>query len=388
MRRDSELEGGRHSPRGRLPTGAWIRLRLTVDRYDPKTIEPKWQRIWADEHTWEVSNDVPDDRPKSYVLEMLPYTSGEPHIGHLKNYAVGDAVAHFYRRHGMYVLHPIGYDAFGLPAENHAIKTGLHPREATDESIAAFREQMREVGHLDRLDARVRHAPARVLPLDPVDLPAPVRARPGLPQGGGGQVVPQGRHRAGQRAGDRRPLRALRLRWSRCKQLEQWFFKITEYADRLLDDMTRIEWPPHVVTMQENWIGRSEGAEVVFRCEELGIDYPVFTTRPDTLFGATFFVLAPGAPRRAAAERLARGARLREPRAERVGRGARRRAQGEDGRGAGPDGHEPGHRRADPDVRGRLRAAGVRHRRGHGRARARHARLRVRRRRWASRSGA
>ena len=82
-----------------------------MDRYDPHTIEPKWQRIWADEHTWEVSNDFPDERPKSYVLEMLPYTSGEPHIGHLKNYAVGDAVAHFHRRQGMYVLHPMGYDA-------------------------------------------------------------------------------------------------------------------------------------------------------------------------------------------------------------------------------------------------------------------------------------
>ena len=130
-----------------------------MERYDPKTIEPKWQRIWADEHTWEVSNE-PDDQPKAYVLEMLPYTSGEPHIGHLKNYAVGDAVAHFQRRHGYRVLHPMGYDAFGLPAENHAIKTGPHPRESTEESIAAFRRAVPRVGHLDRLDARVQHARA------------------------------------------------------------------------------------------------------------------------------------------------------------------------------------------------------------------------------------
>ncbi len=136
--------------------------------------------------------------------------SGEPHMGHLKNYSVGDAVAHFRRRNGMRVLHPMGYDAFGLPAENNAIKTGKHPREATEESIASFQRQFRSLGHLDRLVARVRHPRAALLPLDAVDLPAAVRARAGLPQGGRGQLVSQGRHRARQRAGHRRPLRALR----------------------------------------------------------------------------------------------------------------------------------------------------------------------------------
>ena len=153
-----------------------------------------------------------DGAPRSYVLEMLPYPSGEPHMGHLKNYSVGDAVAHFRRRNGMRVLHPMGYDAFGLPAENNAIKTGEHPREATEKSIASFQRAVPLVGHLDRLVARVRHARAALLPLDPVDLPAAVPPRPGLPQGGGGQLVPEGRHGAGQRAGDRRPLRALRHR--------------------------------------------------------------------------------------------------------------------------------------------------------------------------------
>ena len=113
-----------------------------MDRYDPQQIEPQWQRIWAEERTWEVSNE-PDSRPKAYVLEMLPYTSGEPHIGHLKNYAVGDAVAHFRRRQGMRVLHPMGYDAFGLPAENHAIKTGQAPRASTEAPIAQFPEKFR-----------------------------------------------------------------------------------------------------------------------------------------------------------------------------------------------------------------------------------------------------
>jgi hypothetical protein len=114
-------------------------------RYDPKEIEPRWQRVWADERTWEVANE-PDGREKAYVLVMLPYPSGEPHIGHLKVYSVGDAVAHFQRRKGLAVLNPMGYDAFGLPAENHAISSGQHPRESTDEAIAAFRQQFREWG--------------------------------------------------------------------------------------------------------------------------------------------------------------------------------------------------------------------------------------------------
>src|ERR1700757_4015575 len=120
-------------------------------RYTPREIESRWQRLWAEERTWEVPNrpagaprgDIPE---KSYVLEMLPYPSGEPHIGHLKNYALGDAIAHFHRRTGRRVLHPMGYDAFGLPAENHAIRTGVHPRESTDKSIAAFQRAFRSWG--------------------------------------------------------------------------------------------------------------------------------------------------------------------------------------------------------------------------------------------------
>ena len=111
-------------------------------RYDHRAIEPKWQRVWEQEHTWEVSNDFDGAAPASYVLEMLPYPSGEPHMGHLKNYSVGDAVAHFHRRTGRRVLHPMGYDAFGLPAENHAIKTGEHPRESTAKSIEMPHERI------------------------------------------------------------------------------------------------------------------------------------------------------------------------------------------------------------------------------------------------------
>jgi leucyl-tRNA synthetase len=265
-----------------------------MERYDPKTIEPKWQRVWADEHTWEVSND-PGDRQRAYVLEMLPYTSGEPHIGHLKNYAVGDAVAHFHRRKGAYVLHPMGYDAFGLPAENNAIKTGVPPRQATDESIAAFGQQLRKWGvSIDWTREFGTHQPeyyrwTQWLFLRMYERGLAYRKEAAVKWCPKDQTV-----LANEQVIDGRCERCGSI--VEVRQLEQWFFRITEYADRLLEDMQDIEWPRHVVTMQENWIGRSEGAEVVFRCEELGIDYPVFTTRPDTIFGATFFVLAPEHP--------------------------------------------------------------------------------------------
>ena len=228
---------------------------------------------------------------------MLPYPSGEPHVGHLKCYAVGDAIAHFRRRHGFEVIHPMGYDSFGLPAENNAIKTGEPPRVATERSIDSFRAPVPRVGDLDRLVARTGDPHPRVLPLDPVDLPAAVRARasptgPRRRSSGARRTPPcwptsRSSTAAASAAAPR----------SCSESLEQWFFRITDYADRLLADFDLLEsWPEHVITMQRNWIGRSEGAEVVFRCEEVDLDFPVFTTRPDTLFGATFFVLAPEHP--------------------------------------------------------------------------------------------
>ena len=265
-----------------------------MERYDPKTIEPKWQKIWADEHTWEVSNE-PDDRPNAYVLVMLPYPSGEPHIGHLKVYSVGDAVAHFARRNGNRVLNPMGYDAFGLPAENHAIKTGQHPRESTEAAIREFRRQFREWGiSIDWTRELSTHDPeyyrwTQWLFLRLYERGLAYRKEAAVKWCPKDQTV-----LANEQVIDGRCERCGTI--VEVRQLEQWFFGITEYADRLLEDMQDIEWPPHVVTMQKNWIGRSEGAEVVFRCEEMGIDYPVFTTRPDTIFGATFFVLAPEHP--------------------------------------------------------------------------------------------
>jgi leucyl-tRNA synthetase len=279
-----------------------------IERYDPEAIERKWQLVWEAENTWVVANpgspEFDETKPKSYVLEMLPYPSGEPHVGHLKTYSVGDAIAHFRRRRGFSVLHPMGYDAFGLPAENNAINTGEHPREATEKSINSFREQFmrwgisidwtRELGThqpsyyrwtqwiflklYERGLAHKHEAPVHWCPKDQTVL-------------ANEQVIDGHCERCGT---------LVELR-----QLEQWFFRITEYAQQLLDDFDLLEsWPENVITMQRNWIGRSDGAEVIFRCEELDLDFPVFTTRPDTLFGATFFVLAPEHPE---VERLAAG---------------------------------------------------------------------------------
>jgi leucyl-tRNA synthetase len=265
-----------------------------VDRYDPQQIEPKWQAVWADEHTWEVSND-PDERPNAYVLEMLPYPSGEPHIGHLKNYSLGDAVAHFQRRNGYRVLHPMGYDAFGLPAENHAINTGQHPRDSTEASIRAFQRELREWGvSIDWTREFATNEPRIYRWTQWIFLRFFERGLAYRKEA----AVKWCPHDETVLANEQ----VINGRCERCnnlvevRQLEQWFFRITEYADRLLDDMETIEWPENVIKQQQDWIGRSEGAEVTFRCEELGIDYPVFTTRPDTLFGATFFVMAPEHP--------------------------------------------------------------------------------------------
>jgi leucyl-tRNA synthetase len=267
-------------------------------RYNPQEIEPRWQKVWAGERTWEVSNEaVPGeaDDATSYVLEMLPYPSGEPHIGHLKKYAVGDAIAHFHRRTGHRVLHPMGYDAFGLPAENHAIKTGVHPRDSTAESIASFQRQFRSWGiSIDWSRELGTHEPSyyrwtQWIFLELFKAGLAYRRDAAVKWCPNDQTV-----LANEQVIDGCCERCGAV--VEVKQLEQWFFRITDYAERLLGDLEGIDWPEHVKTMQRNWIGRSEGAEVTFRCEELGIDYPVFTTRPDTLFGATFFVMAPEHP--------------------------------------------------------------------------------------------
>jgi leucyl-tRNA synthetase len=270
---------------------------MSERRYDPKQIEPRWQDLWAREGTWVVAND-PDDAaaiPKSYVLEMLPYPSGEPHIGHLKNYALGDAIAHFHRRTGHRVLHPMGYDAFGLPAENHAINTGVHPRESTEQSIKAFRNAFHRWGiSIDWTRELATDEPEYYRWTQWIFLKLFERGLAYRKEAAVNWCPHDATVLANEQVIDGRCERCGHL--VEIRQLEQWFFAITEYADRLLDDLDTIEWPEYVKAMQRNWIGRSAGAEVTFRCEELGVDYPVFTTRPDTLFGATFFVMAPEHP--------------------------------------------------------------------------------------------
>ncbi len=263
--------------------------------YDPAEIEPRWQRVWADEGTWEVANDEDDDQPTSYVLAMLPYPSGEPHIGHLKIYSVCDAVAHFHRRTGRRVLQPMGYDAFGLPAENHAIKTGRHPRDSTDTAIREFKRQFLEWGiSIDWTREFGTHEPRVYRWTQWIFLELFKRGLAYQKQAAVNWDPVEETVLANEQVVDGRGERSGAL--VEVRQLTQWFFRITDYADRLLEDLDGIRWPEHVKTMQRNWIGRSEGAEVVFRNDDLGVDYAVFTTRPDTLFGATFFVMAPEHP--------------------------------------------------------------------------------------------
>jgi leucyl-tRNA synthetase len=270
-----------------------------MDSYDPQAIERKWQQVWDEAGAFATPNpDDPSaaDQSKAYVLEMLPYPSGELHMGHVLNYTLGDVVSHVRRRRGFAVLRPMGYDAFGLPAENAAIREGAHPRDVTDRNIAAIRAQIQRMGWSIDWTREVSTAEPGYyrwtqwlfLKLYEAGLAyrkaAPVNWCPNDQTVLANEQVIDGRcERCGAEV-ERR-------------NLEQWMFKITAYADRLLDDMAQLEsWPERVLTMQRNWIGRSEGAEVVFRIEELGEDVPVFTTRPDTLFGATFFVLAPEHP--------------------------------------------------------------------------------------------
>jgi leucyl-tRNA synthetase len=268
---------------------------MAPPRYDPSQIEPKWQAIWEREKTWQVTNDLPAGARKNYVLEMLPYPSGEPHIGHLKTYSVGDAVAHFRRRHGAYVLHPMGYDAFGLPAENYAIRTGVHPRKSTEDAIRSFQAQFRRWGiSIDWTREFGTHEPryyrwTQWIFLKLFERGLAYRKEAAVNWCPFDQTV-----LANEQVIDGRCERCGNV--VELRQLEQWFFRITDYADRLLDDLDDIDWPEHVKAMQRNWIGRSEGAEVTFHCASASADFPVFTTRPDTLFGATFFVMAPEHP--------------------------------------------------------------------------------------------
>jgi leucyl-tRNA synthetase len=263
-------------------------------RYNAKETEEKWQTLWRDRGVFDV--EAEPGRPKYYVLEMFPYPSGKLHVGHVRNYTMGDVVARYKRAQGFNVLHPMGWDAFGLPAENAAIASKVHPASWTLQNIAMMRAQLKRMGlaydwrreiatchpdyyrheqkmFLDFLAAGLAYRKESWVNWDPVE--ASVLAN---------EQVIDGR---GWRSG---ALVEKRL-------LSQWFLKITEYADDLLDALKSLErWPERVRIMQENWIGRSEGALAYFALKGRDERLEIFTTRPDTLFGAAFCAIAPNHP--------------------------------------------------------------------------------------------
>src|SRR5215210_6051296 len=275
-------------------------MERVMERYEPHDIEPKWQAVWEAEKAWQTPNPEPGERNDErhwYQLEMLPYPSGTLHLGHVLNYTMGDVVTHFRRRNGWKVLRPMGFDSFGLPAENAAIKEGGHPREITERNIAAIRVQMKRLGWVIDWDREIsahevdfyRWTQWLFLRFFEAGLAyrgtAPVNWCPNDQTVVAHEYVVDGKC---DRCGT--PVEA--------RNLEQWFMRITAYADELLryDLPDGGYWPERTKTIQRNWIGRSDGAEILFRIDELDIDVPVFTTRADTLFGAPFFVLAPEHP--------------------------------------------------------------------------------------------
>jgi leucyl-tRNA synthetase len=264
-----------------------------MEKYDPQAIETKWQRAWEEARAFNTPNGAGADGRDFYLLEMLPYPSGTLHVGQVRNYTQGDVLTHFQRRTGRRVLRPMGYDSFGLNAENAAIRDGGHPREIVERNIQKIRAQMKRMGWAIDWDREVAvHEPAyyhwtQWLFLQFLKAGQAFRKEAPVKWCPKDQTV-----LANEQVIDGRCERCGTVVES--KSLEQWFFRYTTYADELLDEMELLEsWPERVLAMQRNWIGRSEGAEILFRVEELDLDIPVFTTRADTLYGATFFVLAP-----------------------------------------------------------------------------------------------
>ena len=268
---------------------------LEQDTYRPTKIERKWQEIWRESGIYEIDND--DPRPAYYVLCMYPYPSGQAHQGHVRNYTFGDLTVRYRTMCGYGVLSPIGFDSFGLPAENAAIKSGRHPRDFTDERIAELKSSLVKLGaSYDWRREIYSHDPAYIHFNQVIFkrfLEAGLAYRAGAPVNwcpgcktvlANEQVLEDG---TCERSGDRVDRR----------DLEQWFFKITNYADELLDELEALEWPERVKTMQRNWIGRSQGAEFSMKIEGLeDSELKVFTTRPDTAFGMTYCVVAPEHP--------------------------------------------------------------------------------------------
>ncbi|MDP6491941.1 MAG: leucine--tRNA ligase [Acidimicrobiales bacterium] len=270
--------------------------------YDPQAIEARWQQHWLEEGTYEVDND--DPRPPYYVLSMYPYPSGPAHMGHVRNYTMGDLLVRYRTMRGDGVLSPIGFDSFGLPAENAAIQTGIHPRTNTEANIEALSASLRRIGAAYDWRRVIRsHDPSYIRWTQWIFLKfyeaglvyrghAPVNWCPGCQTVlANEQVLPDG---TCERSGD----------VVENRDMEQWFYRITAYSQELLDDLDDLEWPNKVKVMQRHWIGRSEGAEFGLPIADADGNartdvepLQVFTTRPDTGFGITFAVISPEHPR-------------------------------------------------------------------------------------------
>lgn len=261
-------------------------------RYNPKDIEPKWQQFWLNNKTFSVKIDA--NKPKYYVLDMFPYPSGAGlHVGHPEGYTATDIISRYKRMNGFNVLHPMGWDAFGLPAEQYALQTGTHPAVTTYNNIANFKRQIQALGFSYDWDREVATCDpdyyhwtqwifARLYEkgLAYID-EIPVNWCPALGTVLANEEVIDGKSERGGHDVIRKPMR-------------QWILRITEYAESLLDGLEDLDWPESVKEMQRNWIGKSEGATFSFQVDgQKDLSFEVFTTRPDTLFGATYAVLAP-----------------------------------------------------------------------------------------------
>lgn len=262
--------------------------------YNFKTIEEKWQNKWEQEKSYKTEDDF--DRPKYYCLEMFPYPSGKLHMGHVRNYSIGDVVARFKRMQGFNVLHPMGWDAFGLPAENAAIQRGVHPNEWTWNNINSMKGQLKKLGLSYDWDREIAtchpgyYKWTQWMFLKLYEKGLAYRKKSFVNWCPSCNTV-----LANEQVVDGK--------CDRCKsevtkkELEQWFFRITNYAEELLNDLEKLSgWPDKVKLMQKNWIGKSKGVEFSFKCEKTDDKIYVYTTRPDTVYGVSYIVLAPEHP--------------------------------------------------------------------------------------------
>ncbi|SDG32303.1 leucyl-tRNA synthetase [Sinosporangium album] len=267
------------------------------EQYDPQTLQAKWQRRWEELDLFRAEDSPEDPRPRKYMLDMFPYPSGDLHMGHGEVFAIGDMLARYWFQLGYNVLHPIGWDSFGLPAENAAIRRNAHPAEWTYANIETQAESFRRYAPSFDWSRRLHTSDPEYYRWNQWLFNRFYERGLAYRKGGLVNWCPNDQTVLANE-------QVVQGKCERCgadvvrRELTQWYFKITDYADRLLDDMAMLEggWPERLLTMQRNWIGRSTGADVLFEIEGRDEPVTVYTTRPDTLFGATFFVVAPDAP--------------------------------------------------------------------------------------------